>query len=169
MAANTLHIPEIDQPEGYAAELNTANDGIGAAGFYPQNTTSRDLNVGLERDSSGNLVLKDGITGSKTLAELIGGTSGVSTYDFLLDSEPDAVSNSYLLTRTGGKVSAESWTNVATSKVIKTIDYTRVGGKVNQEVRKVFGPDGATVVAQLTVLYSRAGGRVTGASYTRDI
>jgi hypothetical protein len=170
MPATNLVIPETDSTEGYEQPIGTHEDGIAAAGFFAQDATpgTHDMLVGIERDASNNLVLKDAVTGSKTLAELIGG-SGVNTYDFLLDCEPDAVNNLYALTRTGGKVSGESWTNTATSKLVKTIDYARVGGLVSSETRKVYGPDGVSVVAQLTVTYARTGGRVSGATYTRDV
>jgi hypothetical protein len=170
MAATNLVIPEVDSAEGYEEPINVHTDGLGAAGFFPQHPTidPHDLSVGIERDALNNLVLKDSVTGSKTLAQLTG-SSGVSTYDFLLDCEPPSVGTVYAVVRTAGKVSSESWINVATSHYVKTIDYTRVGGLVSSEVRKVFAPDGVTVVAQLTVVYTRTGGRVTGADYTRDI
>lgn len=102
---------------------------------------------------------------------VVKGLSGAGTpfYDFLLDCEPDAANNTYAVTRTSGQVTKETWTLNATLKLIKSIDYTRSGQLVNQEVRKVFAADGLTVVAQLTVSYTRSGNNVTGASYSRDI
>lgn len=90
-------------------------------------------------------------------------------HGLLLDTEPVAATNTYAATRTGGVVTQESWTNTATSALIKTIVYTRTGGVVTQELRTVYASDGTTVVAQETVGYSRTGGVVTGATYTRNV
>lgn len=154
-----------NEVEEYEEPLDPNVDEVAGHGFFPQNTTSFDTAVGLERDASGNLTLKDGFAGTKTLSSLV----GVSNYDFLLDCEPDAVDTDYAITRTLGKVSSESWTNSATSALIKTIDYTRTLGLVTTEVRKVYDPTGVTVVAQLTVVYTRSLGQVVSAVYTRDI
>jgi hypothetical protein len=168
VGATNLVIPEKDSTEGYEQPIDTVADGLAAGGFFPQYIGTNDLLVGTERDALGNLVLKDTVTGTKTLADLVG-SSGVSSYDFLLDCEPDALGTTYVLTRVGGRVSKESWANTATSALIKTIDYTRTGGRVSTEVRKIFDATGLVVVAQLTVTYTRLSGRVSGATYTRDI
>lgn len=105
----------------------------------------------------------------KDLDTAIEYSGGVSNYDFLLDCEPNSVDNSYSLTRVGGKVTQESWTNIATSKLIKTIDYYRTNGRVSSEVRKIYDPTGTIVVAQLTVTYTRLCTRVISATYSRDI
>jgi hypothetical protein len=94
---------------------------------------------------------------------------GVSEYDFLLDCEPDSVTNTNTLTRTLGSVTKETWVNTATTKIIKTIDYTRSAGVVTVELVKVFAADGTTVVAQKTINYTRSGGNVTSIATTRNI
>lgn len=157
-----------NEVEEFEEPLDPHVDEVAGHGFFPQNSTSMDLAVGLERDASGNLTLKDGFAGTVTLSSLIGG-SGVSNYDFLLDNEPDAVGTDYAITRSLGKVSQESWTNTSTSALIKTIDYTRTLGLVTTEVRKVYDSLGTTVVAQLTVVYTRSLGHMASAVYTRDI
>jgi hypothetical protein len=168
MAATVLVIPQKDTAEGYESEIQLATDGLAAAGFYPQFAATNDLLVGLERDVSGNLVLKDTITGAKTLAELLGG-SGVSTYDFLLETDPNYTGFTYVVTYSGVLVSKETWTVTATSKIRKTSDYTYVSGRVVTQIDRIYDTDGTTIVAQTTTNISYSGGKVTGYVRTRDI
>lgn len=149
----------------YPEPINTANDGLAAAGFYPQTGAGFDQNAGIERDGSGNLILKDTLAGTKTLSSLL----GAPLYDFLLDCPPDDVGITYVLTRTSGLVSKETWTNTSTSKTVKTIDYTRSSGLVTVMVTKIFASNGTTVVAQTTETLSRTSGVVTGSTKTRDV
>jgi hypothetical protein len=58
MATNLVR-PDKDTNEGYEAELDTQNDGLAAAGFYPQYSTSFDQSVGIERNSTVEMVLFD--------------------------------------------------------------------------------------------------------------
>lgn len=102
----------------------------------------------------------------------MGGFQGVDYYAFLLDNEPiqetGAIDASYAVTYAGILVTKEEWfRNDAT--LIKSIDYTYAGIQVTQEVRKVFLPDGATIVAQVTWTYSYSGIFITGATMTRDV
>jgi len=164
--ATNLVIPEKNDEDGQFEEpIDVHADGLAANGFYPQNATSNDMAAGMERDSSGNLILKDSISGSKALSALISS----DPYNFLLDCEPDSVGVTYSITRSSGLVTKETWTNTSTSKDIKTIDYTRSSGLLATEVVKVFDSDGTTVVAQKTVTYSRSGSLVSGATITRDV
>ena len=55
--------------EEFEQPINKNTEGLVAKGFYPQSSSSDDENVGLERDNSNNLVLKD-TTGTKTLSQL---------------------------------------------------------------------------------------------------
>jgi hypothetical protein len=75
MAAINLVIPEKDSSEGYEQEIELDSDGLAAAGFYPQTAKPGDLTVGIERDTSSNLILKDPVAGTYTLAELVASTS----------------------------------------------------------------------------------------------
>lgn len=77
MGATSLVIPEKDSPEGYEQEIDTYLDGLAAGGFYPQFLPSANLTVGIERDSGGNLVLKDEVTGVKTLEQLADAVFGL--------------------------------------------------------------------------------------------
>lgn len=147
----------------YPEPIDAANDGLASAGFYPQTGAGFDQNAGVERDGSGNLILKDSLAGTKTLS------SFALLYDFLLDCPPDSVGVTYALTRTSGLVSKETWTNTSTTKTIKTIDYTRSSGLVTVMVTKVFASNGTTVVAQTTETLTRSSGVVTGSTKTRDV
>jgi hypothetical protein len=157
-----------DEVDAYPTAIDKNEDFIDCRGLVLQKATGDDENVTIDRDTADNLRFKDAVTGTKTLADLAA-AAGLSMYDFLLDCEPDAVTNDYAVSRTGGVVTNETWTNRSTSKTIKTIDYARTGGFVTTETRKLYGADGATVVAQLTIVYSRTGGNVDSATYTRDI
>jgi hypothetical protein len=157
-----------DETDQFPTALDRNEDYVDCRGIAYQHSTSDDSTVRTERDSSDNLCFVDPIVGHKTLAELAS-AAGLSIYDFLLDSEPNSVNYDYAISRTGGQVSQESWTNHATSKLLKSIDYTRSGGHVDAEVRKIFDSDGVTVVAQLTVTYTRSGGNVVSATYVRNV
>jgi hypothetical protein len=173
MADIPLKAPLVNnETEEYEEPIRPHQDGLAARGFYPQDPsieTAPDSAVGVERDALNNLWLRDGY-GSATLTTLRAGSgSQASDVDFLLENEPPSPTNLYANTRAGGRVVRETWTNRGTDMLIKSIDYTRVAGKVATEVRKVFGPDGVTVRGQLTVEYSRIGGKVAAATETRDI
>lgn len=157
----------------YPKAINKNADGLAANGFYPQHASSGDQNAGIERNASGDLVLGDALAGSFTLSQLVGSGSGAYSpfyEDFLLDCEPDGVTNNYAVTRTSGVVTQETWTNASNSRLIKSIDYTRTSGLLTQEDRKIFSPaDGTTLVAHLRVVFTRTAGLVTSAVYTRVV
>lgn len=92
-----------------------------------------------------------------------------SQLEFLLDCEPDSTGVTYSVTRTGGRVSQETWTDTATSKTLKTISYARIGNLVSSIQTKVYAVDGVTVAAQTTETLSRSSGVVSGSTKTRDI
>jgi hypothetical protein len=159
-----------NETEEYEEPINVHRDGLIARGFYPQQTLDgavHDDIVGIERDALDNLWLKDNF-GSATLTTLRTAAQQDDT-DFLLENEPPSPTNLYANVRVGGRVVRETWTNRGTDMLIKSIDYTRVAGKVVTEVRKVFGLDGVTVRGQITIEYSRIGGKIAAATDTRDI
>jgi hypothetical protein len=156
---------ELDQ---FPTEVDHHEDYVDARGLSVQNLLSDDDIVRIDRDASNNLVFRDPIAGVQRLIDLLNG--GSTNYDVLLVCEPSADDTTYEITRTAGKVTRESWTWTDTNVLLKTIAYTRAGGWLTSEVRKIYGPDGITVVAQLTVAYNRTPcHRITGAAYTRDI
>lgn len=88
--------------------------------------------------------------------------------DFLLENEPPEPDNNYTIIRTAGQVSREEWRRLDAT-LIKSIDYTRMGGQVTAEDRRVFDVDGLTLLGRLTVTYTRTGGQVTGAARVRVV
>ncbi len=87
----------------------------------------------------------------------------------LLDNEPVATGTTYSVTRSGNRVTQETWSNTLSTNTIKTIAYTYIGNKVHQEVRTVFATDGVTIIAQATITYSYSGSTVTGDSTVRNV
>ena len=141
----------------YEEPVNPVDDGVAAKGFYPQNSSSIDENAGIERDGSGYMQFKDPKSYTTKMV------------DWLLANEPNQSGITYELTRTGDLVDAERWEFTSSGLAIKTIDYTRTSGLLSQEVVKVYGSDGTTIVAQVTITYSRSGGVLTGSTRVRNV
>lgn len=152
----------------YEEPIDPNADELAAFGFYPQNASSYDTAAGVYRDASGNLVLVDAANGSKTLTQVLAGGSGATQLDFLLENEPPAPNNNYAVTRSSGLVSQETWTR-AGGNLYKSIDYTRAGGVVANEVRKIFDTNGTTILAQMTITYTRTSGILTSATRVRNV
>jgi hypothetical protein len=152
----------------FPTSLNRNEDYLDARGIVLQNASSNNDIVFVERDASDNLTFDDPIAGHQRLIDLL---PGPGNYNFLLDCEPNSINNVYANIKTNGFITRETWTNSFTSKLWKSIDYTRqhFKSKVITEVRKIYAPDGLTVVAQMTLAYTRTAGRITGATVTRDI
>lgn len=169
MGATNLIIPEKDSDEGYEQPIDIHADGVGAAGFYPQHPLDpSDLDTGIERDAGDNLVFKDPVVGTRTLYQLAS-AAGLSVVDFLLACDPNAQGMTYVVTYVGGNVTKEEWTITATSKLLKSADYTYASGRVQTTVTKVFGPDGATIIGQTTETFSYSGSKVTGSTLVRNV
>ncbi len=116
-------------------------------------------NVGLDQT-------KQNVTGQNHLQ---GAVTDLSNHE-LLDNEPVGTGVTYTITRSGSKVTNETWKNTSNSRNIKTIDYTYTGNLVTQEVRKVYAAaDGTTIIAQVTVTYSYTGNSVTGETIVRNV
>lgn len=73
--AITRTLPEKDSTEGYETQFDRNTDAADVRGVYVQNDTSNDANVLVTRDASDNLLFTDGVTGTKTLAQLASGGS----------------------------------------------------------------------------------------------
>lgn len=87
----------------------------------------------------------------------------------LLDNEPVATGTTYSVTRSGSRVTQETWKNTLSTNNIKTIVYTYTGNKVTTEVRTVYATDGVTIIAQATLTYSYTGSTVTGDTTVRNV
>ena len=159
------------ESDQFPTELNSQEDHLEACGLVIQDANNRDESTHIWRSGADMLFTDTNNPIGLTLTELAaqGGTGDGSDLDFLLDSEPDHNNTQYDLTRANGRVIRETWIRT-NGKLWKSIDYTRSSIKlVMKEVRKVFDLDGATLLAQLTVAYTRVGGHIVSAAYTRDL
>lgn len=107
---------------------------------------------------------------SYTLNRDVTDTGGAVTFpDLFLEVDPDLGNVIRTSTKVGSLTSAEAWTNTATSKLVKSIDYTYNGNKIDHEVRKVFAIDGTTITAQATITYVYSGNEVSSYTLNRDV
>jgi len=167
---------DADSGPGIQYPIDPFEDVIEAAGFEVQEpfdpTRTRDNDVMISR-SSGEMTFKDRVVSTPvTLSALVGGTGFLTYTEFLLDNEPTAETGAtdctYTPTYTTGQITLEEWfRNDAT--LIKSIAYSYTGGRVSQEVRKVFAANGTTILAQVTWSYSYTGMNLTSATMTRDV
>jgi len=97
------------------------------------------------------------------------GLSTTQSIDTLLEVDPVTVGVTLTVTYTSGAITFESWTNTATTNLIKTISYTYSSGLLTQERRKVYDTPGTTIVGQITITPSYSGSILSGAVSTRDI
>ena len=141
----------------YEEPVDPEDDGLVARGFYPQNSAGLNENSGIEKHPDGFLQFKDEKSYTTKMV------------DWLLANEPNQEGITYELTRTGELVDQERWEFTSSGLAIKTIDYTRASGLLSQEVVKVYGSDGTTVVAQVTITYARSGGVLTGSTRVRNV
>lgn len=162
-----LHVPRTQAPEGYEESFDIVNDGVISGGFFPQDDTTPDDRVGVYRLGE-DLVFEDPNAGIKTLYQLAS-AAGLSVIDFLLDCDPNAQGMTYVVTYTSSNVTKEEWTTTATSKLLKSADYTYLSGKAQTAVTKVFGPDGTTIIGQTTETFSYSGSKVIGSTLVRDV
>lgn len=149
--------------EGYPEDISINSDAIEHAGEYLQNGTSNDPNVNITRNPSDDLVFTDPNAGSVTLSDL------VDNYDLRLNTEPNHFNNNYSNTIINNKITNETWINTITTNNVKTIDYTYTDNKVMIEVRKLYAPNGVTIVAQMTLNYVYTNNIVTSEIVTRNI
>lgn len=168
-----LIIPLKDTEEGYEEPIDPVADGLAAAGFYPQHD-GLDENVGIERDGSGNLVLKDGVTGSRTLAQVVGG-AGVTEdahktllqlIHFIDEGPAEGFVTGATKTTTGTVFPTEElWSRAdSTPLVRKTTTFT--GINPTTVVWRVYAADGTTVLATVTDTISYSGPFETGRTRT---
>lgn len=106
---------------------------------------------------------------SSSVTPTLAGQAKESMFQQLLSWDPAGFNARETFTRTGNKVNQEAWRRTADSTLLKTIDYVYSGNNVTSEVAKVYAEDGATVVAQKTLLYTYQGSTVTAITGTRDI
>jgi hypothetical protein len=59
--------------------------------------------------------------------------------------------------------------NASNSALIKQINYTYTGNQLTTEVRKVFAPNGVTIVGEVTIVYTYSGNTLVSYTETRNI
>ena len=104
-----------------------------------------------------------------TTATILQNAFGSIDLNHALVATPTDRAITFAATRTSGQVSRETWTYTATSLLLKSIDYTRVGGLVTSFVTKIFAADGTTIIAQTTDIIARTGGVVTSGTTVRNV
>lgn len=169
MAATNLVIPQKDTAEGYESEIDTNDDGLAAAGFYPQEGVTNDLLVGIERDSSGNLVLKDVVVGSVVLQSLSGGSGISETQHEQLDTLAHSiVENCYeSVSYSGNKVTnSTTWSSISMTTKIREEQIAYSGNRVAQIISIQY--DGAGVEKyRITETFSYAGNAISSITRVR--
>lgn len=175
MGATNLIIPEKDSDEGYEQVIDLHADGVGAAGFYPQINTTSDLLVGLERDASNNLLLKDPVAGPHTLSSLLTGGSGITEAQhkallqlihFIDEGPAEGFTTGATKTVIGGVFpSSIVWKRADVTKLVEQ-NITWSAAKPITIEWKMYAADGATVLATITDTLSYSGAFETGRTRT---
>ena len=95
--------------------------------------------------------------------------AGLTYVEFLLDNTPIKENCTYTATFDAfDKLIKEEWKRIDTT-LLKSIDYAYTGVQVTQDVRKVFGPNGVAILAQITWDYSYTGLLLTSATMTKNV
>jgi hypothetical protein len=152
-----------DPVEGYEEDFDPNVDAVNARGVYVQDDSSNDTNVVITRDASGNLTLKDGLTGPYTLTQLSTGGGGISEAQHralrqLIHFIDNGPTNGFAsgafrenLPSANPFVTSVTWwtTSGKTHKIVeKLITYTGVLATTVQW--KMYDTDGSTVLATVT-------------------
>jgi hypothetical protein len=162
--------PLKDSAEGYEEPVNPNADGLSAKGFYPQKSTGENQDAGVERDESGNLVLKDAITGTKTLAQLGGGTGVTEAahktllqlIHFINEGPADGFTTGATKEVTGTVFPTQIlWKRADATKLVER-NITWTGANPTTDQWKIYAADGTTVLATVTDTIAYSGPFETG-------
>jgi hypothetical protein len=163
MGSHAPVLYQISAPTTEALTNTIANFNLGDIGFVAEIVEYYQFSA-----SSGAAV-----DGFNVLATNLGGATRwlrLPNYvDFLLDNDPVTVATTLAITRVGGLVTSLTWTDNATSKIVKTVDLARSGSLVSSSIVKIYATDGITVVAQTTSTNSYVGTLVASTITTRDL
>lgn len=171
-----IYAPQINVVnEEYDQPLNPNADGLSANGFYPQNASSSDTTAGVERDVSGNLVLKDTANGSKTLTQILSAGTGITltTHESIDSLVHNIAETGYQeITRdSAGRASAYTfWTSAAKTTKVREIVLTRgTNGKVSSFTLVQYDGAGASITGQnLSCSVSTSNGRFLSLTTTES-
>ena len=169
MATNLVK-PLKDSDEGYEEPIDPAVDGLSAGGFYPQNATSGDQAAGVERDISGNLIFKDGVTGTRTLAQVASSTgiteaahkTLLQLIHFIDEGPAEGFTTGAIKTITGTVFPSQVlWKRSDNTKLVeKSLTWT--GAFPTTIQWKIYDTDGTTVLATVTDTITYSGPFETG-------
>lgn len=157
-----------NEVEEYEEPIDAAVDGLTARGFYPHRVGTPNENIGIERDSSGNLVLKDEVAGSKTLTDLLSGT--VPSHDLLptLVHEVNATTFDEVAYTNGLITRFTTWTSSDKTQKVVEVLVGYVSTRISSVVSKRYDASGG-LVQQMTEVIGWTGGWITSITRTRDL
>jgi hypothetical protein len=152
--------------EEYEEPIEPAVDGLAARGFYPQQAGTNDEAIGVERDTDGNLVLKD-LFANATLSSLLVASANhdLSTtlvHNIAATSFDEAEYTGGLITR------LTTWTSSAKAQKMLELLITYTGPLVTQIISKQFNATGV-LVQQMTEVVSYLGSRPVSITRVRDL
>ena len=172
------------QEDNFPTALNPFGDYMVARGILPQSATPAvpgvaDELVGIERDSSGNMILWDDVLGTRTLTQLAASSSGITPAEhevirqlihFIGNGPAEGfASGAYREVVTPGAFPDGYiwWESSSKLKKIVEVTLTWVGARVTVEQWEIYDTDGSTVLATATDAISYTGLNET--SRTRTI
>jgi len=158
------------QADSFQTALNPNEDFVDSRGLTVQNATSGDDTVGVERDTSNNLVLFDPVTGSKTLADLAASSSGITAEQHkalrqlihFIDEGPAEgfASGAYKETLPSADPFPTSiiwWESSGKTQKIVELSITWSGAFATVMEWKVYDEDGTTLLATVSDAISYSG------------
>lgn len=170
--------PLKDSSEGYEEDFNPNNDGVVAAGFYPQPLgppVAVDTTVGIERDGSSNLVFKDPLAGTMTLTEVLASATGITEsahktllqlIHFIDEGPAEGFTTGATKTVTGGIFPSQIlWRRADATKLVEQ-NITWAAAKPTIVEWKMYAANGSTVLATVTDTISYSGAFETGRTRT---
>jgi len=147
----------------FPTEVNEAEDYILSKGIAIEDDTTT-----IDKDLAGNIVLKDAVSGPKTLAQLIAGTGMTPADHLVLDQLVHNISeNSFIeYTRSSGLISGIIiWANSSKLTKIREESYVRTGNLVSSYTIKQYDGGGILIKTE-THTISRSGGLIVSEEVT---
>jgi hypothetical protein len=83
--------------------------------------------------------------------------------------EWESTQANYTATYTGSLLTQEQWKNNSNTNLLKQITYTYTGNQLTTEVRNVYGSNGSTIIAQVTLAYTYTGSKLTSNTIVRNV
>jgi hypothetical protein len=149
----------------YEQPIDKNTEGLMAKGFYPQGAATSDEVAGVERDGSGNLILKDANAGSiplNTVSSISGHSALLQLIHFIDEGPASGFTTGATKTTTGTVFPTQNlWKRADATKLVEqNITWTGVNPTTIQW--KIYAADGTTVLATVTDTISYSGVFETG-------